>query len=51
MGPKFQIRSKKSKMPIKTQDILGLNVIVTLQSLHFEDIFLKPLFHAEILLS
>ena len=34
-GQKFQIRSKTPKIPIKTQDNLVLNVIVTLQSLHF----------------
>ena len=35
MGQIFQIRSKTSKIPIKTRDILGPNVIVTLQSLLF----------------
>ena len=35
MGQKFLIMSKTSKMPIDTQDILGPNVIVTLQSLLF----------------
>ena len=41
-----------SKIAIETQDILGLNVIVTLQSLHFPAqsvmiSFLKPLYHAD----
>ena len=35
MGQKFQIRSKMSKIPIKTQDILDPNAIVILQSLLF----------------
>ena len=32
MGQKFQMRFETSKIPIKTRDILGPNVIVTLQS-------------------
>ena len=35
MGQKLQKRSKTSKIPIKTRDILGPNAIVTLQSLLF----------------
>ena len=35
MYQKFQLRSKTSKILIKTRDILGPNVIVTLQSLHY----------------
>ena len=52
MGQKFQIRSKTSQIPIKTRDILGPIVLVTLHLIFLiakfsasmcENFFLKPL--------